>query len=270
MNSANFLSSPTFTNREHFEIEVHLIKTRIVAKLRNNNHQQRDDSHTNKIIFCYSLLITYFLTLAIASSFPLLLLVDFIAVGRDKFILVAHDWGAVIGFEYVLKHMDTLEKYVMLGGPPFQVWQKSVFSTVKQFFMSWYIFYFQMPMLPELTMSLGDLQAFKTFDIESKEEIEAFKYTFGQEGALKPGIDYYRANCNFLFPSSPSPTPNTFVPGLFMLGEGDKYISRQSGDEAQKTYKNLEFKIIPGANHFCQQHKPEETNRFIREFLEKK
>lgn len=204
------------------------------------------------------------------SSFPLLLLVCSIAVGRDKFILVAHDWGAVIGFEYVLKHMDTLEKYVMLGGPPFQVWQKSVFSTVKQFFMSWYIFYFQMPMLPELTMSLGDLQAFKTFDIESKEEIEAFKYTFGQQGALKPGIDYYRANCNFLFPTSPSPTPNTFVPGLFMLGEGDKYISRQSGDEAQKVYKNLEFKIIPGANHFCQQHKPEETNRFIREFLEKK
>lgn len=37
-------------------------------------------------------------------------------LGRDKFILVGHDWGALIGWTYVKKHVDTLEKYIMIGG----------------------------------------------------------------------------------------------------------------------------------------------------------
>lgn len=36
--------------------------------------------------------------------------------GRDKFILIAHDWGAAVGFNYVYRYMDTLEKYIMIGG----------------------------------------------------------------------------------------------------------------------------------------------------------
>jgi hypothetical protein len=32
----------------------------------------------------------------------------------------------------------------------------------------------------------------------------------------------------------------------------------------------LEYKLIAGANHFAQQHKPETTNRMLREFLSKK
>lgn len=125
-------------------------------------------------------------------------------------------------------------------------------------------------MLPELTMGLADMQAFKTFGISSKEDLEAFKYTFGQKDAFTAPLNYYRENVKFLFPDPPIPMAKTFVPGLFMLGEGDKYISRWTGDVAKETYKKLEFKLIPGANHFCQQHKPEETNRLIREFLEKK
>jgi pimeloyl-ACP methyl ester carboxylesterase len=39
---------------------------------------------------------------------------------------------------------------------------------------------------------------------------------------------------------------------------------------AQRIYDKLEFKLIKGGNHFAQQHAPEETNRLIREFLEKK
>jgi pimeloyl-ACP methyl ester carboxylesterase len=53
-----------------------------------------------------------------------------------------------------------------------------------------------------------------------------------------------------------------------MLGEGDRYISRKSGNMAKKIFQNLDFKLIKGANHFAQQHAPEETNRLIREFIE--
>lgn len=58
-------------------------------------------------------------------------------LGREKFILVAHDWGAVISWRFITKHMNMIEKYVMIGGPPSPVWKKLLTSSWEQFRMSW-------------------------------------------------------------------------------------------------------------------------------------
>lgn len=166
--------------------------------------------------------------------------------------------------------MDTLEKYIMIGAPPPEVWKQSIFGSVTQFFMSWYVFFFQMPYLPEFCLRTYDMKGLKVMKQASEEELEAYKYTFGKEGAYTGPINYYRAIIPHLMFSEPLKRPTKFVPGLYMLGETDKYIDRGSGAIAKELYTKLEFKIIKGANHFAQQHKPEETNRLIREFLEKK
>lgn len=165
--------------------------------------------------------------------------------------------------------MDTLEKYVCIGGPPNQVWHDTIRSNLTQFLMSWYVFFFQMPYFPEFWISLNDYQIFNSME-QKKEDTEVYKYVFSKPGALTYPINYYRAAAKFLFPDPPLPRPSSFVPGLFMIGEGDKYISKASGKMSKKYYDNLEFKIIDGANHFAQQHRPEETNRLIREFIERK
>lgn len=59
------------------------------------------------------------------------------ALNRDKFILVCHDWGSVIGWNYVAKHMDTVEKYICMGAPNMPVINKMLRSSWKQFRMSW-------------------------------------------------------------------------------------------------------------------------------------
>lgn len=58
-------------------------------------------------------------------------------LGRDKFILVAHDWGAVISWHYLTKYMDTVTKYVLIGAPPGIVWSRMVLSSWDQFKKSW-------------------------------------------------------------------------------------------------------------------------------------
>jgi epoxide hydrolase 4 len=190
-------------------------------------------------------------------------------VGREKFILIGHDWGAAVGFHYVRKHMDTIDKYVMIGGPPPEVWKRIILKSVKQFFMSWYMFFFLTPYLPELLISLSDFKIFDVMKVGNKDEVECYKYTFSRPGALTPPIDYYRA-IRVLFPDKPLPKPDRCAPGLFMLGEYDKYIARVVGKYAKEDFDNLEFKLIPTANHFAQQHKPDKTNQMIREFLDKK
>lgn len=165
--------------------------------------------------------------------------------------------------------MDTLEKYIMIGGPPSAAFIKLISTSPKQFLMSWYIFFFQFPWLPEFVIGFYDLKIFDAMKIGDKEDAECFKYTFSKPNALTGPINYYRA-ARVLYPDAPLQRPKKCAPGLFLLGEHDKYVSRETGNLAKAEIDNLDFKLIPGANHFAQQHKPDQTNLMIREFLEKK
>lgn len=196
------------------------------------------------------------------------------ALGREKCYLICHDWGAVIGWNFVQNNMHMVEKYVMMGAPSAQAWRQVILSSEfwDQFKKSWYIFYFQMPRLPEFTISLNDFAVFKTVgsnkksDTYTDEDMEAYKYTFSRPGALTPPINYYRANIS-LYKKTNSAIPTTFAPGLYLLGEDDLYISKATGAALQKFFKNLQYEVVPGTNHFLQQDAPEKTNAIIRKFL---
>jgi pimeloyl-ACP methyl ester carboxylesterase len=61
----------------------------------------------------------------------------FLISGREKFILVAHDWGGAIAWNFVRKHHDMLQSYIILNAPYTPMALRIVFSNAKQFFMSW-------------------------------------------------------------------------------------------------------------------------------------
>lgn len=191
-------------------------------------------------------------------------------LGRKKFTLVAHDWGAVIGWEFLATHMDMVDKYILMDAPSRRVVRKLLLTNKTQFKMSWYVFFYQMPKLPEFFMRMSDLKLFEMVFRKhcNDEELEAFKYTFAKKGALTYPINYYRANFGTRVQSSRPPADVPHAPGLYLLGEHDAYISKETGPLMQKEYNNLSFKIVPGVDHFLQQHNPTLVNRVMREFLE--
>ncbi|KAJ6639987.1 Epoxide hydrolase 4 [Pseudolycoriella hygida] len=197
-------------------------------------------------------------------------------LGREKCILICHDWGAVIGWHFIGENMHMVEKYVMMGAPSAKAWRKIMMSSefLDQFKKSWYIFYFQMPRLPEFTISLNDFAVFKAIgsgkfsDTFTEEDLEAYKYTFSKPGALTGPVNYYRANLS-PFKKMKSSKPAAFAPGLYLLGEKDLYISKATGALLQDEFNNLDFEIVKDANHFLQQDAPQKTNALIRKFLER-
>lgn len=193
-------------------------------------------------------------------------------LGHDKCTLVCHDWGAVIGWNFVSHHMDMVDKYVMMGAPSGEVWRKIMVSSWEQFRKSWYVFFFQMPYMPEFTLSLRDYDSLRAIGSNkfsstfTEEDLEAYKYTFAKKNALTAPMNYYRMNLEF-FGERSRPKISKYAPGLFILGEKDLYISQESGAMLKKQFENLRFETVQGANHFVQQDAPEQTNQLIREFL---
>lgn len=199
------------------------------------------------------------------------------ALGREKFILVGHDWGGVIAWNFIRKHYDMLQSYIILNAPYSPTFLRAVLSNKKQFFMSWYLFFYMLPYLPEIAVSAFDFSAFakvlrrkKPKDISpvTDEDIEAYKYTFCQPGALTPPINYYR---HFMRTSSPAEGSEDVIDidplGLVIFGDLDDYLLYDNVKMAQKYVKNLQVRIVKGANHFVQQDDPDTVNRYIREFL---
>lgn len=190
-------------------------------------------------------------------------------LGREKFTLVCHDWGAVVGFQYIMEHMDTLFTYIMMGGPPRDVHRTLAATEKDQFSKMWYIYFFQGPCLPELSLRSNDLAVFKEMKSgpTTNEDIEAYKYTFGEKGAFTPPLNYYRAN---MMSAASKSKPERYEKGLFLLGDQDKYISPSCGPLAEKRIPNLKFQLLENCNHFCQQSDPKKVNEVMRQFLREK
>lgn len=208
------------------------------------------------------------------SGYQLDLLVDdvrsfVIMLGYEKVLLVGHDWGAIIGFQFVQKHMDMIDRYVMMGAPSLDVTRRLLATSWQQFRMSWYTFFFLMPWLPEFYVKNRDFRYIEQNmgDFLTKAELEVYKHTFSKPESLTRAIDYYRENFSFLRKEEKLPIIETYAPGLYLMAENDQFITMQSGQLLMKSMPRLRCRVIPGSRHYMQQDHPVLVNKIIRDFL---
>ena len=70
------------------------------------------------------------------------------ALGEEKASVVGHDWGAAVGWGLAMLHPERVDRLAILNVPhPRRLLQG--FRTARQLRKSWYMFYFQIPWLPE-------------------------------------------------------------------------------------------------------------------------
>ena len=198
--------------------------------------------------------------------------------GAKQAAIVGHDWGASVAWVVAQKYPERVSKLAVMQVPPAAVWRENI--SLKQMMRSWYMFFFQIPRLPEWLMSQQDLRAIeRSFTNKvirknsfSKEDIERYKEAARQPGALTGALNYYRANIlGRLFASKRAATGNESrirVPTLFIFAEQDFAIlpSMIRGTEKyiDGYYRELR---IPDSGHWVQNEAPEEVNAALLEFL---
>ena len=194
--------------------------------------------------------------------------------GREKAYVVGHDWGAGVSWALASKHPEMVEKLVAMQVPPPEVWKKN--QSLKQLLSSWYMFFFQIPKIPEWLLSLNDYQGLADGLKKSTAEkgvftdeiIAEYKKAWSEPGALTSALNYYRANIIKRMLSKQTDTEKIKVPTLFIFGEQDKAILKQTvegvGDFIDAEYEEIR---IPEAGHWVQQEAPDAVTSSIRDFF---
>lgn len=194
-------------------------------------------------------------------------------LGREKCILVSHDWGGLIACRFRDLYPEVLSGLVMLASVSPAAWCRELWTNEKQMIKSWYVFLYRAPVIPELTLSINDLSIFDTFflfpgkNTADEEDVECYKFWFRKPTALTTAINYYRANFRYDIPALEQHTEN--VPMLVAHAADDEFLSHSMLHTMKKEYMHIETTIVKGTGHFLQQEDPEQVNKIIRDFLGK-
>jgi epoxide hydrolase 4 len=194
--------------------------------------------------------------------------------GREKAAVIGHDWGATVAWSLAMKHPEYVWKLGALQVPPMPVWRKN--QTLKQFVASWYMFFFQLPVLPELLLKLNDYALLANGlknstaedDFFTDEHITEYKKAWSEPFALTAMLNYYRANVIKRFFSKAETPPKITVPTVFIYGEQDKAVLPETvrgvGEFIDAPFE--EFRI-PTSAHWVQQEAADAVTEILREFL---
>jgi pimeloyl-ACP methyl ester carboxylesterase len=120
-------------------------------------------------------------------------------LGYTKAYIVGHDWGGGVAWEFAKLYPEMTEKLIVLNCPPAVKLQREIFTSFSQFKKSWYVFFFQLPFLPErwLLKSRDTFfwRAMKGKAINkaafTKEDITQYINTFKSVEDFKGPINYF-------------------------------------------------------------------------------
>jgi len=194
------------------------------------------------------------------------------AYGREKILLVGHDWGASVSWWVSLKYPERISKMVILNVPHPKVMARQMFSNPDQMQKSWYIFYFQLPGAVEKLAQATNYQWVLNLITSNAhpgaftpEDLEKYRTAFAQPGAFSAMVNWYRASVQ-----TQQEQPKSFdvdVPLLFMWGEEDIAMLAQMADESMPYCKNGKLIKMPGVSHWIQHEEADKVNGLIEEFF---
>ncbi|MGL5833082.1 MAG: alpha/beta fold hydrolase [Waterburya sp.] len=186
------------------------------------------------------------------------------AVGFQKFHLVGHDWGAGCGWTVIQFYSDRVNTFSALSVPHLAAFRTAKNTDPEQKRRSWYIDFFQLPLIPEILFSMIIAIAPSRFWSHSTEsEVAEYVSVFRQFDALQGMINWYRANQNFDLEYG-----DVFVTTTMIWGNKDIAIAR-AGVKMTEQYMKGDYKFIElDAGHNLVQEQFEPVTQAILERLQ--
>ncbi len=200
----------------------------------------------------------------------------FDAFGARRRLLIAHDWGALIAWSFAIAKTRPLDGLIIMNVPHPAIFQRVLRSSFAQLRKSWYVFFFQLPYLPEAMLGAKGAraigQAFRGMAVDKsafpREVLAHYQENASKPGALTAMINYYRAN--FLTLAAKQMTPPIGVPVLMIWGEEDTALGLELTEGYGPYVNDFTLARLPRVSHWVQQEAPAKVNAHLRNWLSKK
>jgi pimeloyl-ACP methyl ester carboxylesterase len=186
------------------------------------------------------------------------------ALGRERADVVGHDWGGLVAWHLAMWKPEKVRRLAILNvAHPARM--RAALRTLRQLRKSWYVLFFQLPILPERFISpesIGRSLRYMTVRKGAYDEadIEAIVTAAGDRTAP---IHYYRAAARHPGPGFRPVGAETLV----IWGERDRFLGPELAAPDPRWVPRARVERIEEASHWVQADAPERVNQLLLGFL---
>ena len=189
------------------------------------------------------------------------------ALGEKSAHIVGHDWGGAIAWQLAMNHPESVRSLAILNIPHPALSIKGLRS-FKQLRRSWYMFFFQLPWLPEQYVARNRYRQLARAIFrgippsEERSKDLAFYRESWETHGLSGGINWYRA----LFRNPrrlADPVPIVTAPTTMIWGEEDVALGKELTIGTERYVRDLDLHYLPGVGHFVQGEAPDRVNELL-------
>ena len=187
-------------------------------------------------------------------------------LGVDRFHLVGHDWGGVVGWAVAAAFAERLCSLTSVSTPhpralAWSLWRSS------QLARSWYVGFLQIPQVAERLLTRRDGALLRRLLRGSglpEADADAYSRAMLEPGAMAAAIAYYRA----LRPGRVLAVGRISVPTLYVWSTGDPALgpvaAQRTAGEVDGPYR---FEVIEGASHWIPETRVDELSELVLEHV---
>jgi pimeloyl-ACP methyl ester carboxylesterase len=193
-------------------------------------------------------------------------------LGPEPADVVAHDWGGVVAWWGALRFPARFARLAILNAPHPRAMRRLLRHDKEQRRRSRYLFYFQLPYLPERKIRAGDFRGFRAIFKRSSrpgtftpEELAVYAEAAARPGALTAMLNWYRSAlwCR------PGRLESRIVqpPVRILWGEDDVALCPALAELSAGSCRCAELVRIPGAGHWVQHEAAGRIDDLLLDFL---
>jgi pimeloyl-ACP methyl ester carboxylesterase len=199
--------------------------------------------------------------------------------GRPAHV-VGHDWGGAIAYHLAAMHPEVVDRLAIVNAPHPSVMARRIWHPA-QLARSWYMFYFQLPLLPERKLSANGGAVIPWLIRRNlvdkarvpKERLEPYAKNFSHPEAARAALAYYRSAIrSMLTPRGMRRLlrdyPRIRAPFRLIWGEEDPALGRELTYGLEPYFEQpIEVRYLPGVGHFAPLEAPEQVAALLLEHL---
>lgn len=195
----------------------------------------------------------------------------FDALGADRRLLIGHDWGGLVAWAAASRCVRRLDGVIIVNAPHPQVYSDVIGRSWSQRFRSWYVPFFGLPWLPEVSITFDHARPIEAAlrrtssrpDVFTPEVMARYRDNALQPGAMTAMLNYYRAN----FDLGRHATRPVEVPTLLIWGDRDFALGNELVPGTADHVPDLTIRMLPGISHWAPEEAPQEVNAAIHDWL---